>query len=204
MAALEPGTVRNVPNGSEFNRETSPVGRPPRLTDSQLEHEIELLHTRLARMPTLDEISRHAGGCQRARAVKARKAFALRIRGQQAKGLVALPENLQIELSGLLSQWLTLARQQVGPLVDEITHDCEERVTQAEELMALAMARQIQVEEEREALAQDNARLQEKTDRLEKRCHRLALSEARWKTKAVERLERLTVYAEGDSKSCQA
>lgn len=204
MAALEPGTVRNVPNGSEFNSETSSVGRPPRLTDGQLEHEVELLHASLQRMPTLDEISRHAGGCQRARAVKARKAFALRMRGQQAKGLVALPENLRLELSGLLSQWLSLARQQVGPLVDEITHDSEDRVTQAEKLMALAMARQAQAEQEREAIMQDNARLQEKADRLEKRCHRLALSEARWKTKAVERLERLNAYSDSDSGSDQA
>lgn len=188
----ELGTVRN---GSERLEQTSPStaagGRQPRRSDAQLVADVATLHEQLGRMPTLDEITAAVGGCQRARAVQARKAVSLRESFSRLETELRLPPMLEARHRTLMREWLDAARQEIDPLLESVTEAAEERVADAERRARDAEDQSMALSKANRVLSDQLTKAESTIEALERKRDKLALAEARWKGIAAERLSRI-------------
>lgn len=167
-----------VPNGS---------GRPAKTGDRALVDLVEGLFQQLGRLPTLDQIIEAAGGCQRSRAVAARRHVAQQIAQGTLEAQIQLPNAVELRHRKLLTEWLRLAREQIQPVLIQTVDDAQDKASAAELAaqdarggMELAQARMAETLEEMQGLRKEN-------DRLTQRVAQLSASEARWKARAEER-----------------
>lgn len=180
------GTGGYVPNGSEHVPNVK-VGRKPNATDAQLLAHVEKLHIRHGRMPTLTEVADAVGGCQRARAVSARQAYQQSLQQSTLDTQIHMPADIETRHRKLMCDWLSMAKQQLAPILDTITDEAQQQTDKAADVASLAIERLDTARLANEVSAQANADMLQKIQRLEARIQKLNRSEARWKTKAEER-----------------
>ncbi|MGJ8670824.1 MAG: hypothetical protein ACSHXK_15150 [Oceanococcus sp.] len=172
-----------VPNGSK----QFPTGRPAKVSDEELQACVSQLANENGKMPTLNQIIEASGGCQRARAVKARHAAVEHAMQQQIYEQLQLPGDLETRHRQLLSQWLNIARSHVEPSMKALVADAEQRADQAE--LSAQDAR-----DKHDAITQELQKLQRSvndlSDQLTLQTDKIAAlssSEAKWKALANER-----------------
>ncbi len=135
-------SIRNSePNGTVPNGSKS--GRPPIMTDAELDACVAELAAVNRRLPSLDEIIAASGGCQRARAVAARKRQAQRVAESVVADHLAVPDHIHQRHLVLLREWVRLARESVSPWVQSVIDagletqtNLEERVDEQSRLLA--------------------------------------------------------------------
>lgn len=148
-------------------------GRTPLLTDQELDQCVKALAQDLARMPKLDEIVEAAGGCQRKRAVEARRRLAESLSTQAIDDWTDLPPSIVSRHKRLLREWLALAREQITPWVDDVVAQSLDANAQLE----LRIAEQSAIIERNEqTIANLEAQLVEMQGRLDKAAKELAQS----------------------------
>lgn len=126
---MRTNSIRNRSQGSEPEKTG---GRQPVLTDDELDHCVKALAQDLGRMPKLDEIVEAAGGCQRKRAVEARRRLADSLSTQAVEEWTDLPPSIVTRHKRLLREWLALAREQLTPWIDEVVAQSLEESTKLE------------------------------------------------------------------------
>ncbi len=194
------GTVRN---GSELSGgPEAGGGRPPRMSDVELDTLVMALAEDGGQLPTLDDIIQASGGCQRSRAVAARRRAAQARAAGEIDNRLRLPPELEARQRAMMREWLTLAREQVQPIVQAAVDDAQERIASSEATTQDARTSLESANARCAALMEDAEALQSQVRRLERRLQRLVASEARWRSRAEERaaeIDRLSVAAKEDT-----
>lgn len=167
-------------------------GRKPRATDLELEAIVRGLVGENGQLPTLDEIVTQSGGCQRARAVAARRAVANQQLQDNAAAQLQLPQIIETRHRELLSQWISAARQIIRPIVDAAVQQSEEQLASLEDSLRDARSLRDQLQSELDTAQNLLAQVQSDNQKLRGRVDRFRVSEARWKATAVERLLTIT------------
>lgn len=90
------------------------------MTDAALDACVAELTSINRRLPTLDEIIAASGGCQRARAVAARKRQAQRLTNDVLSDHLVIPEHMHQRHLVLMREWLRIAHESVEPWVQEV------------------------------------------------------------------------------------
>lgn len=143
-----------VPNGSK-------PGRPPIMTDEELDACVAELAAVNRRLPSLDEIIAASGGCQRARAVAARKRQAHAVAESVVTDHLAIPDHIHQRHLVLLREWVRLARESVAPWVQSAIDaglgtqtNLEARIEEQSRLIASLEAELDSCRHERDALSE--------------------------------------------------
>lgn len=176
--------TRTVRNGSK-------PGRPPVMTDQELDACVTELTSVHRRLPSLDEIITASGGCQRARAVAARRRQAQQVTASVVDDHLAIPDHIHQRHLVLLREWIRLARESVSPWVQsaidaglETQTKLEERVDEQHHLISSLKERLLEGQAKYETLAN-------KLTDTEKSLREAELEACRWQTIAETRSAKL-------------
>ncbi len=169
-----------VPNGSK-------PGRPPIMTDDELDVCVAELAAVNRRLPSLNEIIAASGGCQRARAVAARKRQAHAVAESVVADHLAVPDHIQQRHLVLLREWVRLAHESVAPWVQsaidaglETQANLETRVEEQSRLIA-------SLEAQLESSRCDHDSVSESLIKCQSRLREAELAACRWQAIAETR-----------------
>jgi len=184
--------MQNVPNTVQNGS-----GRKAKLSDDELTSIVLTLAQQDGELPTLTSIIEAAGGCQRSRAVAARKAARMALANDDLESHVRLPPEIEVRYRGLLKEWISLSRKQLQPVLDSIVEMADEQVANAE-LGAQDARNRVELLEQRIAdVSAELLEAQSLVHELRQTVSELTTSETHWKALASERadvIRRLTEW----------
>lgn len=169
------GSELNVPNRSELakamgthaaNGVAVAHGRPPVLTDEQLDEVAIKLNDVLGRPPRLEELIAESGGCQRQRASRSIQRLREGLATRAIKSTLALPPAIEGELRQWIDRILSLSAAQLAGEHAQMVADHETARQAAQDLLD---EQQVVIRDLRERLADQQrigAELVSETQRL--------------------------------------
>ncbi len=163
-----------VPNGSK-------LGRPPIMTDDELDTCVAELAAVNRRLPSLDEIIAASGGCQRARAVAARKRQAHMVVESVVADHLVVPDHIHQRHLVLLREWVRLARENVAPWVQSVVDAGLETQSKLEERLDEQNRLIHHLESQLEICKTDRDALSQSLGICENRLRAAELNACRWK-----------------------